>query len=197
MTTRQLIDLENTRRERRWLEKHHPLRQLFWECTLRCNLSCRHCGSDCRKEAAVPDMPLEHFIAVLDDVATMTAPSSVLVNTVGGEPLVRPDIVECGRAITSRGFLWGFVTNGVLLTESLLSELLDAGFVDTWRALHPDVTGVYSWWSYRFNARKNNAGWRIDYFLVSEALRSQVEAAEIYGEVFGSDHCPVALELAV
>ena len=127
MTTRQLIDLENTRRERRWLEKHHPLRQLFWECTLRCNLSCRHCGSDCRKEAAVPDMPLEHFIAVLDDVATMTAPSSVLVNTVGGEPLVRPDIVECGRAITSRGFLWGFVTNGVLLTESLLSELLDAG----------------------------------------------------------------------
>ena len=127
MKTSQIFALENTRRERRWLEKHHPLRQLFWECTLRCNLSCRHCGSDCRKEAAIKDMPIADFLPVLDDVATMTHPSRVLVNTVGGEPLVRPDIVECGRAITSRGFPWGFVTNGVLLTESLLRELLSAG----------------------------------------------------------------------
>lgn len=127
MTTRQLFDLENARRERRWLEKNHPLRQLFWECTLRCNLSCRHCGSDCRKISSVPDMPLADFLPVLDDVATMTQPGLVLVNTVGGEPLVRPDIVECGKAITSRGFLWGFVTNGVLLTEPLLRQLLAAG----------------------------------------------------------------------
>ena len=127
MRTRQLIDLENTRRERRWLEKNHPLRQLFWECTLRCNLSCRHCGSDCRKISATPDMPLDHFLKVLDDVTTMTAPNRVLVNTVGGEPLVRPDIVECGKAITDRGFSWGTVTNGVLLTEDMLSKLLDAG----------------------------------------------------------------------
>lgn len=127
MTTHQLIALENTRRERRLLEKNHPLRQLFWECTLRCNLSCRHCGSDCRKEAKVADMPLEHFLAVLDDVSTMTDPRRVLVNTVGGEPLVRSDIVECGKAITDRGFLWGFVTNGVLLTEPLLRNLLSSG----------------------------------------------------------------------
>ena len=127
MKTRQLIDFENTRRERRWLEKNHPLRQLFWECTLRCNLSCRHCGSDCRKVSVTPDMPLEHFLPVLDDVATMIAPKKVLVNTVGGEPLVRPDIVECGKAITDRGFLWGFVTNGVLLTEQMLRDLLKAG----------------------------------------------------------------------
>ena len=72
-------------------------------------------------------MPLSHFLTVLDDVATMTRPDRVLVNTVGGEPLVRPDIVECGQAITDRGFLWGFVTNGVLLTEPLLRELLHAG----------------------------------------------------------------------
>lgn len=127
MRTRQLIDLENTRRERRWLEKNHPLRQLFWECTLRCNLSCRHCGSDCRKISATPDMPLDHFLKVLDDVTTMTAPNRVIVNTVGGEPLVRPDIVECGKAITDRGFSWGTVTNGVLLTEDMLSKLLNAG----------------------------------------------------------------------
>lgn len=75
------------------------------------------------------------------------------------------------------------------------TDLLDAGFVDTWRSLNPDVTGVYSWWSYRFKARQNNAGWRIDYFLVSEALRDRVRDASIHGEVFGSDHCPVALEL--
>lgn len=127
MNTRQLIDFENTRRERRWLEKNHPLRQLFWECTLRCNLSCRHCGSDCRKVSVTPDMPLEHFLPVLDDVATMIDPKKVLVNTVGGEPLVRPDIVECGKAITDRGFLWGFVTNGVLLTEQMLRDVLNAG----------------------------------------------------------------------
>ena len=75
------------------------------------------------------------------------------------------------------------------------TELLDAGFIDTWRTLHPDTTGVYSWWSYRFSARKNNAGWRIDYFLTSEALRDRIVSAEIHGEVMGSDHCPVALEL--
>lgn len=75
------------------------------------------------------------------------------------------------------------------------STLLDAGFVDTFRYLHPTTTGAYSWWSYRFNARANNAGWRIDYFLVSEALRDRVVMANIYNEVYGSDHCPVSLEL--
>ncbi|QKF07557.1 exodeoxyribonuclease III [Berryella wangjianweii] len=77
------------------------------------------------------------------------------------------------------------------------TELLDAGFTDTFRLLHPDEVGAYSWWSYRFNARKNNAGWRIDYFLVSDQLASQVSAARIHADVFGSDHCPVSLELNV
>ena len=77
------------------------------------------------------------------------------------------------------------------------TKLLDAGFTDTFRQLHPDVTGAYSWWSYRFNARKNNAGWRIDYFLVSDELAPRVESASIYSEVFGSDHCPVGLELSL
>ena len=77
------------------------------------------------------------------------------------------------------------------------TELLDAGFTDTFRTLHPDLAGAYSWWSYRFNARKNNAGWRIDYFLVSDALAPQVVGASIHDEVFGSDHCPVALDLDI
>ena len=75
------------------------------------------------------------------------------------------------------------------------TELLDAGFTDTWRSLNPDVEGVYSWWSYRFNARKNNAGWRIDYFLVSDAIASNVRDARIRNDIFGSDHCPVELEI--
>ena len=78
-----------------------------------------------------------------------------------------------------------------------MTELLEAGFVDTFRYLYPDRTGAYSWWSYRFNARKNNAGWRIDYFIVSRRLAEKIAGADIYSEIQGSDHCPVALTLAV
>lgn len=76
-----------------------------------------------------------------------------------------------------------------------IKALLSDGFVDTFRYFYPDKTGAYSWWSYRFNARKNNAGWRIDYFLVSECLRNKLEKAEILNEIYGSDHCPVLLEM--
>ena len=75
------------------------------------------------------------------------------------------------------------------------TELLAAGFADTFRRLYPDVTGVYSWWSYRFNARKNNAGWRIDYFVVSERLMDKVEDSKILTDITGSDHCPVELDI--
>ncbi|MBQ3092129.1 MAG: exodeoxyribonuclease III [Clostridia bacterium] len=76
-----------------------------------------------------------------------------------------------------------------------MTELLGAGFVDSFRHFYPDLTGAYSWWSYRFNARKNNAGWRIDYFIVSERLRDRMEDAVIHSDVMGSDHCPVELLL--
>ena len=75
------------------------------------------------------------------------------------------------------------------------TELLDAGFTDTFRLVNPDLEGAYSWWSYRFNARKNNAGWRIDYFLVSDCLAPRVAEAQIRNDIFGSDHCPVTLAL--
>ncbi|WP_066457090.1 exodeoxyribonuclease III [Anaerotruncus rubiinfantis] len=76
-----------------------------------------------------------------------------------------------------------------------MTELLGAGFLDSFRMLYPDKTGAYTWWSYMFNARKNNAGWRIDYFLVSERLRDRVRDSVIHPEVMGSDHCPVGLLL--
>ena len=79
--------------------------------------------------------------------------------------------------------------------RAAFSRLLESGFTDTFRALHPELAGVYSWWSYRFHARDNNAGWRIDYFLVSDRLRDRVETASILTEVYGSDHCPVMLEI--
>ena len=77
------------------------------------------------------------------------------------------------------------------------TQLLHAGFTDTFRHLHPDATGMYSWWSYRFNARKNNAVWRIDYFLVSNRLRDKITETPIYADVYGSDHCPVGLLIEV
>ena len=75
------------------------------------------------------------------------------------------------------------------------STLLSSGFIDTFRYFNPDLEGVYSWWSYRFNARKNNAGWRIDYFLVSNSLKDKLINAKIHSEILGSDHCPVELEI--
>ncbi len=77
------------------------------------------------------------------------------------------------------------------------TALLESGFTDTFRHLHPDLIGAYSWWSYRFKARQNNAGWRIDYFLVSDRLKDRIVTASILPEVQGSDHCPVMLELDI
>lgn len=77
------------------------------------------------------------------------------------------------------------------------SEVIANGFIDTFRYFHPEAEGRYSWWSYRFNARKNNAGWRIDYFLVSEALKDALVDADIHENIFGSDHCPISLKLSL
>lgn len=79
--------------------------------------------------------------------------------------------------------------------RACFSSLLNRGFVDTFRYLYPDVAGVYSWWSYMYKARQNNAGWRIDYFLVSDRLKDRINDASIHTEILGSDHCPVSLDL--
>ena len=77
-----------------------------------------------------------------------------------------------------------------------MTVVLSSGFTDTWRSLNPDTEGVYSWGSYRFNARKNNAGWRIDYFIVSDRIMDKVEDAKIHTDIMGSDHCPVELDIS-
>jgi len=105
----------------------HVLQQLFWECTLRCNLSCLHCGSDCRTTSNIHDMPLVDFLSVLEDVCSVMDSKQILVVTTGGEPLVRKDICVCGRAIREKGFHWGMVSNGFLLDEKMCNQLLDAG----------------------------------------------------------------------
>jgi len=76
-----------------------------------------------------------------------------------------------------------------------MTELLDAGFTDSFRYLYPDKENAYSWWSYMGHAREKNVGWRIDYFIVSKSIENQIKEAKIYPEIMGSDHCPVGLEI--
>lgn len=108
--------------------EEHPLRTLFWECTLRCNLNCRHCGSDCRAEATVPDMPLEDFLRVVDEQITPHVdPHKVMVVISGGEVLVRKDLERAGLELYRRGYPWGIVTNALTLTPERFESLLRAG----------------------------------------------------------------------
>lgn len=127
LTLRKKIALELWRQHERTTLAEHPLRQLFWECTLRCDLKCRHCGSDCKTLSEQTDMPLQDFLGVLDSVARRCDPHKVFVVVSGGEPLMRRDLEVCGRAIYERGFPWGMVTNALHLTPELYRGLLRAG----------------------------------------------------------------------
>ena len=97
LSLRRRIALDITKKLQDDVIKEHPLRQLFWECTLRCNHHCRHCGSDCKQTASTPDMPMADFAKVLDSVRAATDPHRVMINVTGGEPLMRPDLEACGR----------------------------------------------------------------------------------------------------
>jgi radical SAM enzyme (rSAM/lipoprotein system) len=105
----------------------HDLRYLFWECTLRCNLSCLHCGSDCLRDASSPDMPLPDFLRVVDSLKDRVDPHKTTIAMTGGEPLMRDDLEQCGIELYKRGFPWGFVTNGYALTRDRYDRLLNAG----------------------------------------------------------------------
>ena len=127
LNLKQRIALELNRKIRSERRREHPLRQLFWECTRRCNLSCRHCGSDCKHVSAVPDMPGEDFIKVLDSLLPHVDPHHVNIVITGGEPLMRDDLETIGRQIYDREFPWGIVTNGLFLTPERFDSLRRAG----------------------------------------------------------------------
>lgn len=107
--------------------RQHPLQQLFWECTLRCNMRCRHCGSDCKISEQQADMPFEDFEKVLLRIKEVYDSHKILIILSGGEPLVRDDLALCGKRIYDLEFPWGIVTNGRLLNERKTEELIRAG----------------------------------------------------------------------
>ena len=127
LSLRQKLALELVRPLHKDLVEKHELRDLFWECTLRCSLRCRHCGSDCHTTASVKDMPFEDFAKVLRRISEKYDPHKVFIIVTGGEPLMRPDLASCGRAIYDMGFPWGIVTNGMLLDRRRFDSLLKAG----------------------------------------------------------------------
>lgn len=105
----------------------HELNYLFWECTWRCNLSCRHCGSDCQSETYVPDMPFADFLKAIEPLETRYKKNNTIIAITGGEPLLRTDLADCGRALRAHGFHWGIVTNGMLYDEARHQDLVAAG----------------------------------------------------------------------
>ncbi len=105
----------------------HPLRTLFWECTQRCNIACKHCGSDCKVSSRIPDMPAEDFLKAVDSITPHVDPHKVMVVITGGEPLMRDDLEKIGIALYHRGYPWGIVTNGLALDEKRLLSLRKAG----------------------------------------------------------------------
>lgn len=127
LSLRQRIALEAERFRRNNLKELHPLRQLFWECTLRCNLKCRHCGSDCKVQSEVPDMPAEDFLRVIDSILPHVEPHHLMINISGGEPLMRKDLEFVGKELYKREMPWGMVTNGLMLTAERLDSLYNAG----------------------------------------------------------------------
>lgn len=127
LSIRKRLGLEVARKMRLNLKELHPLRQLFWECTQRCNLHCKHCGSDCRRMSEIKDMPAEDFLRVIDTITPHVNPNEVSIVITGGEPLMREDLEEVGLELYRRGYPWGMVSNGLYLTPNRLQRLMAAG----------------------------------------------------------------------
>ena len=127
ISLRKRIALELFRKIRKNRAQLHQLNTLFWECTLRCNQSCLHCGSDCKTVSGCPDMPAKDFFGVIDQITPHVNPNRTMIIFVGGEALMRNDLEACGLELYKRGFPWGVVSNGFLLTRKRLDSLLAAG----------------------------------------------------------------------
>lgn len=127
LSLRRRLALEIHRKMHRDKIREHRLRQLFWECTQRCNLSCRHCGSDCKASSVHPDMPAEDFLRVIDSLLPHVDRHRLNIVITGGEPLVRTDLEDVGIELYRRELPWGIVTNGLLLTPERFARLRAAG----------------------------------------------------------------------
>lgn len=127
LSLRRRLALEAWRRLQKQHVERHALRQLFWESTRRCNVRCRHCGSDCVAETGVKDMPAEDFLRVVDSITPHVNPHTTMIIISGGEPLVRADLEDVGRELYRREYPWGIVTNGLGLTQERLQRLLASG----------------------------------------------------------------------
>ena len=164
--------------------ERHVLQQLFWECTLRCNLNCMHCGSDCRSVSETEDMPLDDFLKVLDDVKSVMDASRILVITTGGEPLVRKDICLCGKAIRERGFHWGMVSNGLLLDKQMCDNLLQAGLetiaisMDGFADAHNWLRGNQMSFAMAERAVKNLVGRKVTWDVITCVNQRNIDTLE-------------------
>jgi radical SAM enzyme (rSAM/lipoprotein system) len=138
ISLRKKLALELFRKYRHNAKSIHQLDYIFWECTLRCNLNCLHCGSDCKKEVQIKDMPVNDFIRAIDDISDIVNPNKTMIVLTGGEPLLRQDLEICGKQLYDRGFPWGFVSNGFHFTAKRLLALLQAGL----RAVTISIDGL-------------------------------------------------------
>lgn len=155
MQLKQKLALEFDRAIRGNEKKMHVLRQLFWECTLRCNLRCLHCGSDCKGSSIVPDMPKDVFLRVIDEQITPHVnPIDVLIIISGGEPLMRDDLEEIGGELKKRGYRWGMVTNGMLMTQERFDALKNAGLKSVAVSLD-GLENEHNWMRGNANSFKN------------------------------------------
>ena len=146
---RQWVALKLFKKLRQIRRDEHILNTLFWECTLRCNLQCRHCGSDCKVDTTLTDMPAKDFFRVLDNEITPNVdPNKVLIILSGGEVLVRKDLEEIGINLYRRGYPWGMVTNGMALTRQRLDSLIRAG-------LHSITVSLDGFEEHHYHIRQN------------------------------------------
>ena len=127
LTLRKKIAFHLFRKYKENERKLHTLNYIFWEATLKCNLNCLHCGSDCKSESPVKDMPAKDFLKVIDQIRRITDPGSTMIVFTGGEALLRKDIEHIGLNLYQRGFPWGVVSNGMVLTAPRLDALLNSG----------------------------------------------------------------------
>ena len=173
LSPRQWVALKLFKKLKQIRRDEHLLNTLFWECTLRCNLQCRHCGSDCKVDTTVSDMPAKDFFRVLyNEITPNVNPNKVLIILSGGEVLVRKDLEEIGLNLYRRGYPWGMVTNGMGLTRERLDSLVRAG-------LHSITVSLDGFEEQHYHIRQN----RLSFERAVEAARMISADKELASDV--------------